>query len=198
MANLEQNRSEGENSSTSENIDEHDAAKASDAGRTRDIAAKAAGFSSGRVFDYARKALTKADELKREGREYDSKMFLAVLNRAPTAANDLLSIELDELSEGDKEKIISGKSPRSFLPTSEQNKKTVALHKILSKEIKAIEKSVEILKESISRSKELEKAQVVEYRKQIFAQINALEKIVGDMQAGFGKMGSDLILRPVN
>jgi hypothetical protein len=89
----------------------------SEKGLTRDKVAEAIGIRSGKTFDRMRAVIDKADTLKGEGNNQDSKLFISILNRSPSAAHDLLSVDLNSLSDEDREKLMTGKvAPRAFKP----------------------------------------------------------------------------------
>ena len=84
-------------------------------GKTRDKVAEAVGLASGKTFDRSKAVVDKIDSLKKEGKNEEASLFVSVLNRKPTAAHDLLEVDIASLSEEVKEKIKIGKAaPRSF------------------------------------------------------------------------------------
>jgi len=134
LANLNQHRTdmaESATSGTDDNIGDSDVAStdASDRGLTRDKVAKAVGLKSGRAFDLMREILTNADKLASDGNTVDAELLVAVLNRSPSAAKDLLKVPLESLSSEDRANILTGKvKPRRLLsdskPTRVPKKKT--------------------------------------------------------------------------
>ena len=142
LAALNQNRADMDDSSTTEE---------SEVGLTRDKVAKAVGINSGRTFDRMKAVLTKVDELRETGNIDDSELFIAVLNRRPSAASDLINVSLESLTEEDRENIRTGKvAPRAFLPPKEkikdkQNQKKHTSYAEAVAETKALGKSIKKL-----------------------------------------------------
>ena len=88
-------------------------------GVTRDLVARAVKISSGTIFERSEKVVEKADEYKREGNDDYSKLLIALLNKSPSTACELIKGNVD-LSERDIELLKTGKvSVRSLLPKKE-------------------------------------------------------------------------------
>lgn len=126
LANLNHSIPEMDDSSISENDSDKPVSGSPDVdakrevGLTRDKVAKAVGINSGKTFDRMREVLIRVDELKEAGNIEDSELYIAVLNRAPTAAWDLINVPLDSLTAEDRERIKTGKiAPRVYLSKSQ-------------------------------------------------------------------------------
>lgn len=104
LANLNHNIPEMDGSSISENDSENPISGSpsedtkQEVGLTRDKVAKAVGINSGKTFDRMREVITRVDELRESGNTEDSELYIAVLNRTPTAARDLINIPLESLT----------------------------------------------------------------------------------------------------
>lgn len=129
LANLNHGIPEMDESSISENDSENPVSDSPDVdakqeiGLTRDKVAKAVGINSGKTFDRMREVITRVDELRESGNIEDSELYIAVLNRAPTAARDLINVPLESLTAEEREQIKSGKiAPRAFLSKCQPDK----------------------------------------------------------------------------
>ena len=81
--------------------------------------ARAVKISSGKIFDRSKRVVERADEYKKEGNDDYSKLLIALLNKSPSAACELIKGNVD-LSEEDIENLKTGKvSVRSLLPKKE-------------------------------------------------------------------------------
>jgi ParB family chromosome partitioning protein len=127
-ANLKQFKTEGDDSSHTDEpaLDNGSEASEDTTGRTRDEVAKALRIGSGKQFDRMKAVVTKIDELKGQGKLDDAALYGIILNRAPSAAYDLLEVNLSTLSDEDKRNLESGKvSPRVFTPAETENREKV-------------------------------------------------------------------------
>lgn len=129
LANLNHNIPEMDDSSISENDSENPTSGSpgedtkQEIGLTRDKVAKAVGINSGKTFDRMREVITRVDELRESGNTEDSELYIAVLNRTPTAARDLIDVPLESLTYEEREQIKSGKiAPRAFLSKCQPDK----------------------------------------------------------------------------
>lgn len=153
-------------SSTSENNEENSVSNSpdnakQDIGFTRDKVAKAVGIKSGRTFDRMREVLARVDELKETGNKDDSELYIAVLNRTPSAARDLMNIPLESLTAEDREQIKIGKiAPRAFLskasiqPNKVIKNKTIkgsVSYKKVMEGISMMDQTIQALKKSVAR-----------------------------------------------
>ena len=152
---LKQYQTVRDNSSTTDTDDENNSEEAV-MGRTRDEVAKALRIGSGKQYDRMKAVIKKADELKAQGRTEDAELFLAVLNRSVSAANDLMDVSLESLSDEDREGIRSGKiAPRMFTQEhmTGKSKRKSAYEKsvdginIMEDTIKSLKKSINLIKD---------------------------------------------------
>ena len=114
-------------------------------GATRDKVAKKAGISSGKTYERGKKVLVKVDELREEGKDEIADLLLFVLNKSASAAEDLLSINFEKLTEEEKQGLKSGKiAPRSLVPRETKGKETKSSSPLKSaaNEVDAISKAV--------------------------------------------------------
>jgi len=161
LANLNQNRTDVAESATSENVDDISISNDgnTNTGLSRDRVAEVVGIKNGRAFDRMREVLTKADELSVDGNTSDAELYVAVLNRSPSAAKDLLNVPIESITEEVREKIRTGKvAPRSFINDTsigKKSKKQTPYNKVME-EAKALGKLVKSLTKSISHVKDLD------------------------------------------
>lgn len=192
LANLKQNRTDVEELSTSEdaayNLENHN--NESENGRTRDIIASAVGFRNGKDFDYSKGVLNRIDELKSEGNERDSELFVAVLNRSTSAANDLLNVELGNLSTEDRDKLRTGKiAPSRLIPKN--NKKNVIPYKKIAKEFNRANGIIEHLLESLKSIKHIQEDELKEWLKEIYAETDSLRNFHSKIQSVLWELEED-------
>lgn len=145
-------------------------------GRTRDEVAKVLKIRSGKQFDRMKAVIKKADELREQEKIEDAELLLAVLNRSPLAAHNLMSVSLESLTDEDREDIKTGKkAPRQFLPEKAKDKpKKESLHKQVMGEINAVNKSARAIEKAIYRIDSKSE------KRKIYA---ALQKTIGNLQA---------------
>jgi len=117
-------------------------------GNTRDIVAKAVKISSGTKFVRSKKVVEQADEYRSEGRDLDSEVLIAILNKSPSAAHEFLVVDFSSLSDEDKKDLIDGNvNPRKFIPPKKTTNKSAKLsYSSVSSNFKAIENSTKSLK----------------------------------------------------
>jgi len=127
-----------------------------DIGLTRDKVAQAVGITSGRTFDRMREVVNKIDELRNTGNTDDSELYIAVLNKKPTAARELLKVPLESLTNDNRSDIMNGKvAPRKFIPKNitsdnadqDEDKKTP--YKKTTDELGKVKRAIEAIDESI-------------------------------------------------
>jgi hypothetical protein len=155
LANLNQNNPEMDTSSTSDKYEGNaDTDTKLERGLTRDKVAQAVGISSGKTFDRMREVLKKVDQLKKEGNTADSEIYIAVLNRAPSAAKELLDIPLDKLTDEIKNNIKTGKvTPRAFWQEALLGKKEKSknYHDKIIEGVKTIHGSMKAIEKPLTR-----------------------------------------------
>ena len=99
-----------------------------------------------------RNVLAKADELRANGNASDSELYIAVLNRSPSAAKDLLDVAIESLTDEERENIKTGKAaPRAFLSMTKKGRNGKSPIKKVKDEIKAIKVSIKKLGKSVPK-----------------------------------------------
>ena len=161
LANLNKSHTEMDEGTISDTDDDNldpdspNTSSKSEVGLTRDKVAEAVGIKSGRTFDRMREVIERVDELKKNGNTDDSELYIAVLNRTPTAARNLLDVSIELLTDEDREDIKTGKAaPRKFLSKDKTDKAIhgKALQKKIMKEIDNTNCSIQALTESLTTS----------------------------------------------
>jgi hypothetical protein len=161
LANLKQGTTDMDAVSTSEEDDENQELDGTnddkqEIGFTRDIVARTVGIKTGRTFDRMRDVLGKVDELRRDGNTEDSDLLIAVLNRVPSAARELMDVPFENLTTEDRENIKTGKvAPRKFIPKNEPEKpfkRKSSYDKVLT-EVDTMKHTIRTLNKSVTRIK---------------------------------------------
>ncbi len=159
MAALKQNQSVVVESSTTGGETNDGEESKVDKGKTRDKVAEAVGLASGKTFDRSKAVVDKIDSLKNEGKNEEASLFISVLNRKPTAAYDLLEVDIASLSDDVKDKLRTGKAaPRSFKKKKdapEPLKKQSARQEKLKEDIKTTNSGISKLKKSVATMKNI-------------------------------------------
>jgi ParB family chromosome partitioning protein len=175
--NLKQFKTEGDDSAQTEELDE-----SALVGRTRDEVAKALRIGSGKQFDRMKAVVTKIDELKKQGKPDDAALYGIILNRAPSAAYDLLDVDLTGLSDEDKANLKSGKaSPRMFTLVEKEKKekaKRETSYGYAMSQLKGIESQIKGLIGSLPYVKDKKQKQKISER--IEKQIKSLQDMLQD------------------
>jgi len=178
LSSLKQNQPDMDESSTTEKPSKKEPKSNEDkkSQLTRGKVAEAVGIKSGKSYSRAKTVLIHVDGLKKEGNAKDAELFITVLNRSASAAEDLLKVDLSTLSDDDRKKLALGQlSPSSFLTVgdSDTSEKKYATAK---KQVKRMGNAVNALKDtglSIGNDK-----QAQELRKEIESMIASLNSLL--------------------
>jgi ParB family chromosome partitioning protein len=188
QATLKQNQSDRDDSSLSDSEDGKDTPNDTATGRVRDEVAKALKIGSGKQYDHMKAVIKRADELREIQKIEEADLFVAILNRSPSAANDLLKVDLDSISVEDRTALKAGmKIPSSFLPPVEIKDKKKAKDKAKVNNASAmahltdIQRSIKQLKKLPSIKNESKSGQKM--KEQIATQIQELQILLSAFES---------------
>jgi hypothetical protein len=91
-----------QNNNAAKEMRDREESSPTETGRTRDKVAEITGHSSGKVYDQSKKVVQEVDKLRAEGKNEDANLLVNTLENAPSAANELVKIGLDNISQEDK------------------------------------------------------------------------------------------------
>lgn len=111
-----------QNNNASKEIADRDDSSHSEKGRTRDIIAKKTGHTSGKQYEQSKKVVVEIDALKSEGKNDDAALLSNVLEKAPSAAYELVKVGLDNITQDDKDNLMAEKTTVNAIVKQIDNK----------------------------------------------------------------------------
>jgi ParB family chromosome partitioning protein len=112
-----------QNNNTAKEIREREESAPTETGRTRDQVAEKVGISSGKVYEESKKVIQEIDRLRADGKTEDADLLSGVLEKAPSAANVLLKVGLDNISQEDKDALKEKKTSVNAIVKKTKKKK---------------------------------------------------------------------------